>query len=177
MAIPKTLRQIVAERDNHRCAYCLTSEENCGLRMHIDHVVPEAAGGQTTEDNMCLACFSCNAFKWAKQIGKDPVSKEDVSLFHPLRQQWSDHFTWDDSRTQIIGRTACGRATIETLQMNNPTRNLSMDMVAAASLEQWLSRIVSDPYLEERAARSTGEAFSQALAQVPDVPPEAYDRL
>ena len=57
------------------------------------------------------------------------------------------------------------------------SRNLSMDMVVAASLAQWLSRIVSDPYLEERAARATGEAFSQALAQVPDIPPEEYDRL
>lgn len=55
--------------------------------------------------------------------------------------------------------------------------HLSMDMVVAASLAQWLSRIVPDPYLEERAQRATGEGFSQALSQVPDVPPEEYDRL
>lgn len=57
------------------------------------------------------------------------------------------------------------------------THHLSMDMVVAASLAQWLSRIVPDPYLEERAQRATGEGFSQALSQVPDVPPEEYDRL
>ena len=57
------------------------------------------------------------------------------------------------------------------------SRHLSMDLVVAASLAQWLSRIVPDPYLEERAQRATGEGFSQALFQVPDIPPEDYDRL
>jgi predicted nucleic acid-binding protein len=31
--------------------------------------------------------------------------------------------------------------------------------------------------LEARAQRSTGKAFAEALAQVPDVPPDEYDRL
>ncbi len=57
------------------------------------------------------------------------------------------------------------------------SRHLSMDMVVAASLAQWLSRIVPDPYLEERAQRATGEGFSEALSQAPDIPPEDYDRL
>ena len=56
-------------------------------------------------------------------------------------------------------------------------KHLSLDMVVAASLAQWLARIVPDPYLEARARRSTGEALAEALAQVPDAPPEEYDRL
>ena len=56
-------------------------------------------------------------------------------------------------------------------------KDLSLDMVVAASLSQWLARIVPDPYLENRAQRSTGTAFAEALDQVPDVPPEAYDSL
>jgi hypothetical protein len=89
--------------------------------MHIDHIVPETAGGLTSPENLCLACFSCNVFKGAQQHGVDALTGETVPLFHPLRQRWRDHFTWDESKTHIIGLTACGRATVEALHMNNPT--------------------------------------------------------
>jgi hypothetical protein len=56
-------------------------------------------------------------------------------------------------------------------------RHLSVDEIVAASLAQWLSRIVPDPYLEERAERATGKGFSAVLEQIPDVPPEEYDRM
>jgi hypothetical protein len=57
------------------------------------------------------------------------------------------------------------------------SQNLSMDMIVAASLAQWLARIIPDPYLEERAQRATGTAFSELLSQVPDVPPTEEDSL
>ncbi len=119
MGISDTLRAIIAERDHHWCAYCLTSEANCGLRMHLDHIVPEVAGGESTPENLCLACFSCNVYKGAKQTSFDPVTNTTVSLFHPLRQRWSEHFAWDESKTRIIGMTPCGRATVIALKMNN----------------------------------------------------------
>ena len=121
MPVSPTLRRLIAERDKSRCAYCLTTEENCGLRMHVDHIVPEAAGGLTRPDNLCLACFSCNVYKGSQQTGVDPLTGETVPLFHPLRQRWRDHFSWDESKTQIIGLTPCGRATVVALQVNNPT--------------------------------------------------------
>ena len=43
MASPAALYRLIAERDYHRCAYCLTTEENCGLQMHVDHIIPDAA--------------------------------------------------------------------------------------------------------------------------------------
>ena len=121
MPITSALRHMIEERDHHRCTYCLTSEANCGLRMHIDHIIPEVEGGPTTPENLCLACFSCNVSKGTHQTGVDPQTGQTVSLFHPVRQQWRNHFTWDESKTQIIGLTPCGRATILVLHMNNPT--------------------------------------------------------
>lgn len=121
MPIPRALRARIAARDKQRCAYCLTTEENCGLRMHVDHIIPEVAGGLTTEENLCLACFSCNVAKAAQQAALDPLTGAAVALFHPLRQRWSAHFAWSGDKTRIIGLTACGRATVETLRMNNPT--------------------------------------------------------
>ena len=121
MPVPSALRSYIAQRDKRRCAYCLTTEENCGLRMHLDHIIPEGVGGLTIPDNLCLACFSCNVYKGVQQIVIDPQSGEAVPLFHPLQQQWQDHFAWDESQTQIIGLTKCGRATVAALHMNNPT--------------------------------------------------------
>lgn len=61
----------------------------------------------------------------------------------------------------------------EVSKMNN----IPIDEIIAASLANRLHRIIPDPYLEERAKRSTGEGFSIILSQVPDVPPEDYDKL
>ena len=55
--------------------------------------------------------------------------------------------------------------------------NIPIDEIIAASLANKLSKIIPDPYLEERAKRATGEGFSILLSQVPDVPPEDYDVL
>jgi hypothetical protein len=43
-----------------------------------------------------------------------------VALFHPQQDRWSDHFSWSENATEIIGMTPIGRATIATLKMNRP---------------------------------------------------------
>ena len=119
--MPSALRAIVAERDGYRCAYCQPSEENCALAMHLDHIVPEVAGGATDENNLCLVCFSCNVNKGAQQNAVDPESGEIVPLFHPVQEHWADHFAWSENGMRIDGRTPTGRATARALKMNNPT--------------------------------------------------------
>ena len=65
------------------------------------------------------------------------------------------------------------RKVCEVSKMNN----VPIDEIIAASLADKLNRILPDPYLEERARRATGEGFFRVLSQVPDVPPEDYDKL
>jgi len=65
-------RARLEKRDGKRCRYCLASEDNRGLRMRVDHIAPESAGGPSTADNPCLACFSRNVSKGAKRTGNDP---------------------------------------------------------------------------------------------------------
>lgn len=48
----------------------------------------------------------------------DPGSGENVSLFNPRTQDWSDHFEWVDDGVQVLGKTPTGRATIERMKMN-----------------------------------------------------------
>lgn len=121
MPIAPELRRFITVRDKRRCAYCQTSELNCGLRMHIDHIIPEVVGGATVADNLCLACFSCNNYKREKQRGIDPASGDFVPLFNPVIQKWHEHFRWDETSTLILGKTPSGRATVDALQMNNET--------------------------------------------------------
>lgn len=50
--IPKVRRVKVATQARYRCGYCLTREEIVGMPMQFDHVVPEALGRPTEEDNL-----------------------------------------------------------------------------------------------------------------------------
>ena len=55
-----------------------------------------------------------------------------VALFHPRQQVWTEHFAWNEDFTQIIGKTPCGRATIQALCLNrNGLINLRRVLVMA----------------------------------------------
>lgn len=42
-----------------------------------------------------------------------------MQLFNPRQQQWQEHFAWTEDNTRIMGLTACGRATVVALKLNN----------------------------------------------------------
>ena len=86
--------------------------------MQIDHIVPEALGGPTREENLWLACPLCNSFKGDQVAALDPVTGETVRLFNPRTQSWPERFTWEGNGTLIIGLTPTGRATVITLRLN-----------------------------------------------------------
>ena len=117
-SIPLALRRLVVERARGRCEYCGLSQEGQEATFHIDHVVPVKAGGLTIAENLALACVSCSLRKSAREAAVDPSSGEVVALFHPRRDVWSEHFSWQGVR--LRGRTAKGWATIEALAMNRP---------------------------------------------------------
>ncbi len=88
--IPKALRERVAIQAGHRCGYCLTSSLLVGAPFEIDHILPESLGGLTEEDNLWLACPLCNGHKSNRIASLDPLTGEEVRLFDPRRQVWSD---------------------------------------------------------------------------------------
>jgi hypothetical protein len=55
-------------------------------------------------------------------------------------------------------------------------RHVSFDKVVTLALTRELAKL-PDPELERRAARGRRADFEVFLAQVPDVPPEDYDKL
>jgi hypothetical protein len=115
--ISNALRQLVTARAQGLCEYCQTAQ-SIVIEMEIDHIVPEATGGATEADNLCLACISCNTFKSAYETGIDPQTGAEERLFNPRQQQWNEYFRWSEDGLQMIGTTATGRATVSRLQIN-----------------------------------------------------------
>lgn len=116
--ISAELRRRVSLQARLRCGYCLTQEKIVGTPMEIDHIIPEALGGQTIEDNLWLACSLCNDIKGNRIAGLDPISGEIVGLFDPRHQVWREHFDWTQEKDRIIGLSPMGRATVVALQLN-----------------------------------------------------------
>jgi hypothetical protein len=116
--VSERLREQVNQADHNRCAYCQTSEANCGIPLTIDHIQPISRGGETSFENLCLACRPCNEFKATLTEAEDPLTGETVRLFNPRSQTWSEHFRWSADGTRVEGLTGVGRATVIALQMN-----------------------------------------------------------
>ena len=116
--ISSALRRLVVDRAGRRCEYCHMPEEQSPDIFELEHVVAHAKGGSTSADNLAFSCPSCNRYKAIRSHAQDGQTGRAAPLFNPRRQRWKRHFTWNDDGTRIIGRTATGRATVETLRMN-----------------------------------------------------------
>ena len=119
-SISPALRQEVLERAEGCCEYCLSRQDLSVATFHVDHIRPSAKGGRTELDNLALACPLCNGAKGARLGAEDSQTGRWSPLFHPRRQRWARHFRWNRDFSRIIGRTVCGRATVEALGMNRP---------------------------------------------------------
>jgi hypothetical protein len=67
--IPARLRFFVLRRDGFACTYCGRQAVRDGVILHIDHIVPFAAGGQTIIENLRTACSVCNLGKGREPLG------------------------------------------------------------------------------------------------------------
>jgi hypothetical protein len=74
--------------------------------------------GEDEIENLAFACLGCNGAKYNKIEAYDPATGAHVPLFHPRRQNWSDHFLWSDDELTMLGLTEIGRATIAALDLN-----------------------------------------------------------
>ena len=88
-----------------------------GATFHVEHVIPQSKGGESTLENLALAWPGCNLHKAGRTIAADPLTGERVPLFHPVQQLWSEHFRFKSC--EVEGRTAVGRATVVMLDLNH----------------------------------------------------------
>lgn len=117
--IARKLEEKIRLRAKNRCGYCLLPQNLNPTLLEIEHIQPTADGGTDEEKNLWLACRECNSHKSTKTHGFDEKSSRRVKLFNPRVQNWKRHFKFSADKTEIIGQTACGRATVTALKLNS----------------------------------------------------------
>jgi hypothetical protein len=116
--IDAAIRSAVRQRANYACEYCYLAEAHSPLAsLQIEHIIPRKHRGDDGLENLALACIDCNLAKGSNLAGIDPETGALTPLYHPRRQKWDEHFTWNCLR--IVGHTAVGRTTIDVLRMNS----------------------------------------------------------
>jgi hypothetical protein len=111
------LRALVRARAGRRCEYRQLHESDLPLYpFHLEHIVARKHHGGDDPRNLAWACHECNLGKSSNLSGRDPVTGRIAVRFNPRRQRWRRHFQWEGAR--LAGRTACGRATIDVLNLN-----------------------------------------------------------
>ena len=117
--ISADLRRIVITRANHRCEYC--AKPAIGFFPHeVDHIIAEKHGGETTLDNLALACFECNRYKGSDIASIDPQTRKLTYFYNPRAERWEEHFRFENGI--IVPLTAEGRVTVKLLRLNDATR-------------------------------------------------------
>ena len=111
-------KEIISKRADGRCEYCKSLQKYSPQPFVNEHIIPVVAGGTNELDNLALSCGGCNGHKYTKITGIDPISNKKTPLFNPRSDIWVMHFQWSADNLAVIGITAIGRATINTLQLN-----------------------------------------------------------
>jgi hypothetical protein len=114
------IRRQVRDRANGRCEYCRVPQSADLLPFQVDHIIAEVHHGPTVLENLAWSCFDCNVFKGPNLAGVDPASGEVTRLFHPRNDRWAEQFDWNGA--VLVGKTPFGRATIDVLRLNLPSR-------------------------------------------------------
>jgi len=78
MPITGELREAIFARDGRQCRYCGSTQGP----FWIDHVYPESKGGETTLENLVVACRACNANK-GRKVGVWPKTERSVKMEYP----------------------------------------------------------------------------------------------
>ncbi|CAN5663432.1 hypothetical protein BH20ACI4_BH20ACI4_08440 [soil metagenome] len=117
--LPKKFDREIRNEAKNRCGYCLGEQKYILAWLEIEHIFPISKGGKSVKENLWLACPFCNRFKSSQTHGIDPNTKRKVLLFNPRTQKWKIHFQFDADKATIVGKTMCGRATVNALKLNN----------------------------------------------------------
>jgi HNH endonuclease len=107
------VRRLVSERAADRCEYCLLHSDDSFTPQQIDHIISRKHGGDSSPENLALACVRCNAWKGSDIAGYGSDPGKIVALFHPRRDRWRDHFRLEEG--VIVPLTGVGTATIRLL--------------------------------------------------------------
>jgi HNH endonuclease len=89
-------RELIQRRARHRCEYChFPQSEVPYLVFHVDHIVAKQHLDHVSDDPQSLAwaCSECNYHKGPNLVSIDPQTGEQVNLFNPRIDAWTNHFS------------------------------------------------------------------------------------
>ncbi len=118
MKVSASVRNKVEERAKKLCEYCQSPREFSSDPFSVEHIFPISKGGTEGLENLALACQGCNGHKSTKTEAFDPISQTTAAFYNPRKDYWNEHFVWSEDFTEIIGKTAKGRATILVFILN-----------------------------------------------------------
>lgn len=110
--------------------------------LTVDHIIPPAKWGTLRGDlppsdihalgNLATACHPCNRAKSDATEALDLITQQHVCLFNPRTDTWSEHFTWAEEHTLMLGVTPNGRATVRQLRPNRPVYRRQRQLLRTA---------------------------------------------
>ena len=121
------LRNLVYERAEGCCEYCLISEAVSFVKHQIDHIIAEKHGGQTVEENLALSCTICNKYKGSDIASLIPETNELIRFYNPRVDRWSKHFRLNGVVIEPL--TDIGEATVRILQVNHDDQILERQVL------------------------------------------------
>ena len=130
----RATRQFVRQRASDCCEYChLPQSAAPFFSFHVEHIHAQQHVADDSPDNLCLACPDCNRHKGPNLSTLDLDTRTLVPLFHPRRDLWPNHFTFQGAL--IVGLTPVGEATVRLLQMNSEERlEMRAELQAAGAM-------------------------------------------
>ena len=95
----------IADRAAHRCEYCAAPEIAFNFPFEVEHFIPKSKQGSDDDENLALACRSCNLHKANRISGIDRDTQVETRFFNPRTDQWHEHFQ-PTLTGEIGGKTA-----------------------------------------------------------------------
>ena len=117
--ISQELRQIIAERANLLCEYCLVAEADTFYGCEVDHIISLKHGGSAEADNLAYACALCNRAK-GSDVGSVSTTGEFTRFFNPRTDRWAEHFLLEQAAIRPL--TTIGEVTARILGFNESAR-------------------------------------------------------
>jgi hypothetical protein len=110
-----SLKDEVARRAGYICEYCRLPDGFAAYPHQQDHIISEHLGGETTLENLALACVDCNRYKGPAVAAIDGSGTAQL-LFNPRTQSWEEHFRLHGAVIEPI--SPVGEATVLALKIN-----------------------------------------------------------
>ena len=113
----RKLSRLIAERAQWHCEYCHSPAAFSTQPFEIDHIIPLSKNGLTVLENLAFSC-GLQQLQRGQNARARPEDGPPRPALPSAATAMEAAFSWSADFLRIVGRTATGRATVDTLQLN-----------------------------------------------------------